>query len=278
MLAALLIVFREVIEAGLIVGIVLAASKTVPGRGRIVSFGVIAGVAGACLVAAFAGRLGQLFAGSGQEVFQATVLLAAVLMLAWHNIWMASHGRALAREMRAVGEAVREGRRPLMALGVVVGIAVLREGSEVVLFLYGIAATGGTTAPAMAAGGALGVAAGAAVAALIYAGLLAVPAGRLLAVTGWLITLLAAGMASQAVAFLQQAGYLDILGSPVWNTGWLLSENSIAGRLAHTLIGYTEQPDGLQIAAYAATIGLIWIFARLVRAGAPRRAARIAAE
>ena len=279
MLAALLIVFREVIEAGLIIGIVLAAAKSVPGRGRVVALGVLGGLAGACVVAAFAGRLGALFAGSGQEVFQASVLLAAVLMLAWHNIWMASHGRELAADARALGSAVRQGSRPLAALGVVVGIAVLREGSEVVLFLYGIAATGGTSAGGMAAGGALGVAAGAAVAALIYAGLLAVPAGRLLSVTGWLITLLAAGMASQAVAFLQQAGYLDVLSTPVWDTGWLLSEGSIAGRLAHTLVGYAESPNGLQLAVYAAVVLLIVTFAHLVRSGPPRRRhAPLAAE
>ena len=280
MLASLLIVFREVIEAGLIVGIVLAAAKAVPGRGRAVGLGVLAGLAGACLVAAFAGRLSALFAGAGQELFEASVLLAAVVMLAWHNIWMASHGRALAAEARALGAEVREGRRPLAALGTVVAIAVLREGSEVVLFLFGIAAAGGTSAPAMAAGGALGVAAGAAVAGLMYAGLLALPAGRLLAVTGWLITLLAAGMASQAIAFLQQAGYLDVLSVPLWNTGWLLSEDSIAGRLVHTLVGYTEQPDGLQLAAYGLVVVAIVAASRLVRSssGAMRQPRPMAAE
>ena len=279
MLAALLIVFREVIEAGLIIGIVLAAARSIPRRGRVVALGVAGGIVGACVVAAFADRLSRLFAGSGQEVFQATVLIAAVVMLGWHNIWMASHGRALAGEARALGTAVREGRRPLAALGTVVGIAVLREGSEVVLFLFGIATTGGTSAPAMAAGGALGLAAGAAVAGLIYAGLLAIPAGRLLSVTGWLISLLAAGMASQAVVFLQQAGYLDVLATPLWDTGWLLSDGSIAGRLAHTLIGYTEQPNGLQVVVYVAVIVAIAMLTRLVRTGAPpRRAAPIAAE
>jgi len=278
MLAALLIVFREVIEAGLIVGIVLAAARSVPGRGRMVALGILGGLAGAGVVAAFAGQLSELFAGSGQEMFEATVLLAAVLMLAWHNIWMASHGRELAGEARALGAAVRDGRKPLAALGVVVAIAVLREGSEVVLFLFGIAATGGTTAPAMALGGALGIAAGVAVAALMYAGLLAIPAGRLLSVTGWLITLLAAGMASQAVAYLQQAGYLNVFAEPLWNTGWLLSDGSIPGRLAHTLVGYTESPNGLQILAYATVIVAITVLARLVRAGLPRRAAPVAAE
>jgi high-affinity iron transporter len=205
--------------------------------------------------------------------------MAAVVMLAWHNIWMASHGRELAAEARSLGKAVEEGRKPLTALGVVVAIAVLREGSEVVLFLFGIAAAGGASAPGMAVGGALGVAGGVAVAALMYAGLLTIPAGRLLSVTSWLITLLAAGMASQAVAFLQQAGYLNVFAEPLWNTGWLLSDGSIPGRLAHTLVGYTDSPNGLQLLAYAAVILAITGLARMVRSGMPRRvAAPVAAE
>src|SRR6185312_4266367 len=113
MLATLLIVFREVIEAGLIVGIVLAASKGVARRSLWVAYGVSGGVLGACLVAAFAGELESLFQGSGQEVFNAAVLLLAVAMLTWHNVWMASHGREMAREMRAVGAQVATGERTL---------------------------------------------------------------------------------------------------------------------------------------------------------------------
>ena len=78
MLAALLVVFREVIEAGLIVGIVLAATKGVPRRGLWVCYGVAGGIAGACLVAAFADQIAPLFAGSGQELFNASILFLAV--------------------------------------------------------------------------------------------------------------------------------------------------------------------------------------------------------
>ena len=102
MLASLVIVFREAIEAGLIVGIVLAATRGVPHRGRWVGYGVAAGTLGACLVAGFASELGALFNGSGQELFNAAVLLIAVGMLTWHNAWMAGHGRELAREQTRV--------------------------------------------------------------------------------------------------------------------------------------------------------------------------------
>ena len=276
MLGALLIVFREVIEAGLIVGIVLAAARGVTGRGRWVTFGVIGGVAGAALVAAFADALSNLFEGSGQELFNAAILGVAVIMLAWHTAWMASHGREMARQMRDVGAAVARGDKTLMALAIVVGVAVLREGSEVVLFLYGIVASGGVTATGLVIGGLLGVAAGAAVSALMYFGLLTIHPRHLFGVTSKLITLLAAGLASQAVAFLQQSGTIEALDTPLWNTGWLLKDSDILGRLLKTLVGYTDSPTGMQLIAYLATIAVFvalvrWVHSRHAHAPAAAR-------
>ncbi|WP_088348830.1 MULTISPECIES: FTR1 family protein [Rhodomicrobium] len=269
MLATLLIVFREVLEAGLIVGIVLAATKGLPQRGFWVAAGIAAGLAGAAIVAAFAGEIADLFAGTGQELFNAAILLVAVVMLTWHNAWMAAHGRELAAEMRKVGTDVASGERPLTALAVVVGVAVLREGSEVVLFLYGVAASGDNSAAGMLAAGALGIAAGAAVSALLYFGLLAIPLRYLFGVTSALIIFLAAGLASQAVAFLQQAGYFEWLGETVWDSSWLLSADSLIGRLLHTFIGYTDRPNQAQVLAYAATVLAMIALMRLARSQDP---------
>ena len=263
MLAALIIVFREVFEAGLIVGIVLAVTGSVPHRFRWIGGGVLAGVVAACLVATFAGALSQLFEGMGQELFNAAILGVAVVMLTWHNVWMARHGREIAVEMRAIGQAVAEGSKPLLALAIVVGIAVLREGSEVVLFLYGIAATDGGSALNLTIGGGLGLLLGAAVCLVTYLGLVRIPPRALFATTTVLITLLAAGMAAQAVAFLERANWLTSLDTVVWDSGWLLSEASIPGRALHTLIGYTDQPTQMQLLVYLAVIALTGWLMRL---------------
>ena len=263
MLPSLLIVFREVFEAGLIIGIVMAVTSSVPGRGLWVAGGVIAGVLGACVVALFTGGLSELFGGSGQELFNAGILGFAVLMLGWHNVWMARHGREMAAEMRAAGQAVVTGSKSLAALAVVVMIAVLREGSEVVLFLYGVAAAQGGADLSMAAGGAVGLVLGAIVCLLTYLGLITIPTRYLFAVTSTLITLLAAGMAAQAIAFLQQANILTVFDETVWNTSWLLSDSSLLGRALHTLIGYVDQPTAMQLIAYAATLAVILVLMRL---------------
>src|SRR5665213_273478 len=270
MLGALIIVFREVIEAGLIVGIVMAATRGVPTRGRWIGFGILAGVLGAAVVALCAGAISQAFEGSGQELFNASILGIAVVMLMWHNAWMARHGREIAEEMRTIGMAVSEGAKPLTALAVVVGLAVLREGSEVVLFLYGIFASG-TSGSALLVGGLLGVVAGAAFTALTYLGLLAIPNRYIFSVTSWLIALLAAGMASQAVQFLNNAGTVVVLDRTVWNTSWILSEGSLFGKLLHTLIGYTERPTEMQLITYIATLLAMFLLMRIARpASRPR--------
>jgi high-affinity iron transporter len=266
MLATAIIVFREVLEAALIIGIVMAASRGIRGRGGWIGGGVAAGVLGAIAVAASAEAIAGAAAGMGQEVFNATVLFAAVAMLGWHNVWMTRHGREMAGAATRLGADVRAGREPLWALSFAVGLAVLREGSEIVLFLYGIAATEGGGVGAMAMGGALGLAAGVAAGAGMYLGLISIPLRHLFAVTSWLVLLLAAGMASQAAAFLVQADLLPALGPSLWDTSFILSDGSLPGRVLHTLIGYTAQPTGIQLVFYLATLlmigGLMWFVNR----------------
>jgi len=252
MLATAIVVFREAIEAALIIAIVMGASRGIAGRGRWVLGGMALGAAGAGLVAVFAGAISAAFAGSGQALLNAGVLLAAVGMLAWHNIWMSSHGRTLAAEVGEVGQAVHDGRRPLTALMVITLVAVMREGSEVVLFLWAIAASGSGTG--MLAGGLVGLAAGVLLGVLLYRGLLSIPMRHFFNVTGWLVLLIAAGLAAQAASFLNQAGLLPSLGTGLWDSSGLLNQGSLTGQMLHVLVGYTARPSGIQLLFYAATL------------------------
>lgn len=269
MLQALIIVLREVLEAALIIGIVMAASRGVPQRGLWVLAGAGAGIAGSVVVAGFAEAIAMAFEGIGQEIFNAGVLLLATGMLGWHNVWMKRHGRELSRHMQNVGQAVGSGLKPLSILLVVVGIAVLREGSEIVLFLYGIAA-GGTTPLLLWLGSLLGLLSGAALGALMYFGLLRVPARHLFSVTGWMILLLAAGMASQAAGFLVQAGAIPGLVEPLWNSSGWLPEGSPVGAVLGALAGYDDQPSAMQIIFFAVAFIVIATLMRLADRPAPQ--------
>lgn len=264
MLASLVIVFREVLEAGLIVGIVLAATAGIGRRGAWIAGGIGAGVLGAMLLAACAGALAATLAGVGQEVFTASVLIVASAMLGWHTLWMARHGRAMAGRMRAMGGEVATGRTTLLAMAVVVGVAVLREGAEVVLFLYGIAMSGQDGLVPLLAGGLLGIAAGGAVAWLLYRGLLKIPMRRLFGVTGWLVSLLAAGMAGTAAATLAGADLIPTLGDRMWDSSAILPEGSLLGRALHAMVGYADRPPGVQVLAYVAILALLVLASRWI--------------
>jgi high-affinity iron transporter len=259
MFAAAIIVFREVLEAALLVGIIAAATREVPGRNRWLAAGIAAGIAGAGLVALGTGRIADMADGVGQELFHAAVLGIAVVMLAWHNMWMSAHGSALAAEARTVGNEIKSGRRECSVLLIVVGLAVLREGSETVLFLYGIAASDGGASWSMLTGALFGVAAGVAVGSALYAGLLRIPLRWFFLATGLLVLFVAAGMASQAARFLIQADILPSLASPLWDTSALLPQTSIAGTLMHGLVGYDARPAGMQIVFYVLVLTVIGV-------------------
>lgn len=271
MFGTAIIVFREVLEASIIIGILAAATRSVPNSRRWLIAGLLAGLAGSGLVATFTDVIGSLANGIGQEIFNAIVLGIAVLMLAWHNIWMSSHGAALAKNAKSVGKNITDGTSECSVLLVIVGLAVLREGSETVLFLYGIAASNDGGQSSMLLGGLIGTLLGIAVGYTLYAGLARVPMRWFFAATGTLVLLLAAGMASQAAHFLIQADLLPSLASPLWDTSAVLPENGLPGMLLHSLVGYDSRPAGMQIVFYCVALVTIYIGMKLV--GRPRQTA-----
>lgn len=265
MFGTAIIVFREVLEAALIIGIVAAATRDVPKRNFWLGAGLLMGLIGSGLVAASTDVIASLADGVGQELFNAVVLGVAVLMLAWHILWMSSHGAELSKRARSVGENIREGRSEVSILLAVVGLAVLREGSETVLFLYGVAASGGENALSMLSGGLIGMLLGMAFGYGIYAGLLRIPMRWFFSATNTLVMLLAAGMASQAAKFLIQADKLPSLGNMLWDTSSVVSEQSLTGMLLHNLIGYDARPAGLQVLFYVAVLVVISFSAKLIK-------------
>lgn len=261
MLGSAVVVFREVLEAALIVAVVMGATRGALGRGRWVSGGIALGLAGACVIAAFAGSIADALEGRGQELFNAGVLLAAVVMLAWHNVWMSAHGRKLAEDMRHLGRDVTIGAKPLSAMLAVTALAVLREGAETVLFLYGLAA-GGTGRLALFGGAVIGLTAGAFLGVLLYQGLVRIPMRRFFSITGWIVLLLAAGLAASAAGYLNQAGWLPELTRQVWDSSAFLSEKGLVGQTLHVLIGYQDRPSGIALAAYVVTLVTVFFLMR----------------
>lgn len=263
MLGIALIVFREVLEAALIITVVAAATRGVPRRSLFVGGGIALGVIGAIIVALCMGFIEGSLGGVGQEVFQAAVLLTAVVMIGWHVTWMSSHGKEMVQQMKQVTDSVKAGSSSIAILLAVVALAVLREGSEIVLFLYGMAA-GGAGKLGFFAGVPLGLAGGVAVGFALYFGLLRIPIRYFFSATNWMLVVLAAGLASTAAGFLIQANLLPALGNQLWDTSWLLTNRSLVGQAVHILTGYEARPAGMQLAFWVGTFLVLFAGMRIV--------------
>ena len=264
MFAAALIVFREVLEASLIVTIIIAATRGVRHRGAWISFGIASGVAGAGIVAACTSSIAMLFNGAGQDIVDAAILFLAVGLIGWHTIWMNNHGRQIAAQMRAVGLSVSEGEKHMSALAIVVALAVMREGSEIVLMLQGLWA-GSDALAVVIGGGLLGLGAGLALSLCMYVGLLALPIQRVFSLTNIVLVLIAAGMAARGANFLTQADLIPSWGTRLWDSSALISDQSAVGQILSALIGYIARPSGVEVAFYALTVLTVITLMRFTR-------------
>ena len=257
MFATALIVFRELLEASLIVTILLAATRGLRYRTRWISFGILSGLVGAGAVAALTNVISSLFEGAGQEIVNAVILFTAVVLIGWHVVWMNIHGRQMAADMHTAGKRIAEGDRHMSALALVVGLAVMREGSEVVLMLQGIWSSG--DAHTMLNGALLGIVGGVAASTLMYLGFIALPIARIFALTNILLAFIASGMAARGANFLVQAGLVPAFGTMVWDTENILSQQSIVGQILGAMVGYISRPSGIEVGFYALTASIIFL-------------------
>ncbi len=263
MFGTAIIVFREALEAALLIGIIAAATRGLNGRGRWIGLGIVVGFVLSLVVALFTDVIAEWADGAGQELFNVGVLGVAVFMLAWHNIWMTKHGKELAERARQMAHSVASGGKELSAIALVISLAVLREGSETALFIYGLATGNHLGASAVAAGVGLGLLGGVIAGYMLYAGLVRIPVRWLFGVTSLLVLMLAAGMGGQMARLLIQGDIVSFSGDALWDTSTVLPMNSILGNLLHVMVGYEARPSVLQVMFYITTFclilsGMVW--------------------
>jgi len=260
MLSVAVILFREALEIALILGVVLAATRGMLGRNRWVVLGVLAGVSGAALVALFTNKISQAAEGVGQELLNSVVLFAAAVFIGWTILWMGKHGREMRTNFNKMGAAISTGEKTFISLSVIIALAILREGSEIVLFSYSMLIAGKITIFGLLMGGVIGMGTGLLVGILLYVGLLKISPKYFFRVTFWMLIILVAGMVAQAFGYLNAAGYLSNYSNIVWDSGAILSDEGLLGKTLHVLLGYTAQPSIIQLVAYVSTL-LFFMFA-----------------
>ncbi|MES2677674.1 MAG: FTR1 family protein [Pseudomonadota bacterium] len=253
MLKIAIIVFREVLEIALVISILVAATEGIKGRNKWIFAGLGLGILGAVLLAFFTDNISSSLDGTGQEIFNAVVLLASSSMIAWTVIWMSKYGRQISANLKKLGKSVVDGETSLIALMPVVAFAVLREGAEIVLFSYGSFVSGDNIAD-LALGAIFGLACGMLAGFALYYGMIKVLGRHFFTITSWLLIFLAAGMVANAIGFLSNANLISPIIYPLWDSSFLISEEGIFGKILHALFGYIAKPSAAQLIGYLTTI------------------------
>ncbi len=273
--ATAIIIFREILEIALIVGVLMAATRGVAGRLLLIAAGLVLGALGSAALAVSTDMISDMMDGVGQEVFNAGVMFTAVALLCWTALWMRKHGRELTQHLRQVGQEVTSGDKPLYALVFIVALTTLREGAEMVLFVQGQLMIGQASMAQIVSGCVTGAVLGLLAGAALYAGLLRAAQKHLLAVTGWMLILLAAGLAAQGVQFLIQADVISHFTQNLWDSSALLEEESAVGMVLQTLVGYTARPSAVELAVYLTV--LLGVGGVYYRSGSRKMAPNVAA-
>jgi len=273
------IVFREILEVALVIGIVMAATRGLPGRVNLILAGLGLGILGSAIIAFFTQSISEAIDGIGQEVFNAAIMFTAVAFLSWTVIWMKTHGRQLAQNIKAVGADVVSGKKSAYVITGVVALATFREGAEIALFTYGMTASGAYTLAQIAMGGAIGALGGTIVGAMLYFGLLKASQRYLFTVTSWLLIILTAGMAAQGANFLIAAGVLPAIVPQMWDTSAILAGNSFLGETLKVMVGYTPKPTGMELIFYSTVLIVVGaLYKNIGRPTKPNAAQSLAAE
>jgi len=258
MLQIIIVVFREILEISLIIGILTAVTKNISGRSKWIVGGLALGLSGSAALAFFTDRISEAFDGVGQEIFNGFILATAATMISWTVIWMQKHAKTLSGEFKHLSNSIKSGKAPLYSLLFVVFFSTLREGAEIVLFTYSSYISGVAVNQiiySLIIGLSLGIAMGLA----LYFGMLKIFGKYFFIVTTWILIFLASGIMAQAFGFFINADIVPALGNPVWDTSFILSQTSIFGKFMHIFLGYIDRPAGLQIIAYVINLSTLII-------------------
>ncbi|KQR74665.1 FTR1 family iron permease [Burkholderia sp. Leaf177] len=274
----LFIVWRESVEALLVVGILYAwlkngdadARRGIPYLWAGVVIGLLAAVAlGAALVG-----FTEVLSGDAQDYFQTGMVLVACVLIVQMVLWMKHHGRSMKRDMEASLQKSKQGAN-WWGVTLLVALAIAREGSETVIFLYGLGfGQSGHVDTAQY----LAVVIGLGLAFLTF--YLLQLGGKIFSwrlffrVTEIMLLFLAAGLFESGVDKLIDKEILPVVVNQVWNTSWLLDDSSTFGSLVATLTGYRAHPAGMNLIAYAVYWAVIFLLLRRSKNRMAQKSAR----
>jgi high-affinity iron transporter len=261
----LFIVWRESVEALLVVGILYAWLNNGDAAARrglpYLWSGVAAGIVAALALGGALLGFSELLSGDAQTYFQIGMVLIAAVLIVQMVFWMRKHGRTLKKDMESSLKVNYETGN-WWGVFLLVALAIAREGSETAVFLYGIGmGQQDASRGALIFAGVLGFGLAFLTFYLLQLGGKIFSWRRFFQVTEIILLLLAAGLLLTGVEKLldlllessdwfSSLDFVSTLTAPVWDTSWLLDDSSTAGSLVSTLTGYRARPALMSVAIY----------------------------
>ena len=275
MFANYLIGLREGLEAGLIVGILVAFAVKSGRRDVLPKLWVGVGIAVVAMLAIGALLTWGPYALSfqAQEILGGVLSITAVALVTWMVFWMNSHAAEMAGDLRGKLHTAMSGAG--YGIVIVALVSVLREGLETALFVWAASQSAGGGS---VIGAVLGILTAIALSWLIYRGLIRINLRTFFIWTGAFLIVVAAGVLAYAMHDLQEAGILPE-GEPVYSLAGILPVTSPIGAFLSGVFNFTPEPTLLEIAAWWSYIIVVGgLFARQVIRRAPRPAPAAASE
>ena len=265
MIESFLVTSRETLEAGLVVGIVLAYLSKTNNQSYKKSvyygiiFGILASVLAAVIFTIFAGG----FEGRAEQLFEGITMLIGAFLLTTMILWMMQQ-RHIAKEIEEKVEKHLMNAQPLFShigIFILIFVAIIREGVETVIFMNALNYASGINF----IGGALGVIAAIIVGYLFFVSTKKINMKKLFSVSSILLILFAAGLIAHGVHEFEEAGIVSGIVAPLFDINHILNEKGVFGSFLKGLFGYNGNPSLLEVMAYAAYLGVIFYLYRRIK-------------
>jgi high-affinity iron transporter len=221
------------------------------------------GAVSASVFALFVNSISLSFGGLGDEILGASIVLLTAFLISWTVVWMQGYSHKIREDLSKLSNKIKAGAASKLMLVIVVSVTILREGAEIILFVYSISSVENITGNNYLLGLAIGAISGLAIGIIIYKGLMRYTGQYVFLVSTIWLTLIAAGLAAEAAGILTSSGIIEIYNDQLWNSSWLVSDQSAMGKILKVIIGYDARPNGLQLIFYVSTIMLTVVMMKM---------------
>lgn len=250
-------VFREFLEISILVSLFSAFGKNIKNFNILLAIGMALGCIGAGIIALFTEQISDSLDGMGHEVFEAIIILTTVALICSTIIWMKRYSKILKDKLSSIDGSNDSLSSKIMII-LLIGTTIFREGSEIVLILYSISAIDGSQSAVYIQGFALGAILGTSVGLGLYYGLFKFATKYIFTISSLVMTFIAAGLAAEAAKILVSVGAIDFLTYRLWDTSFVVSDDTILGKILKIMIGYTSKPTAIELIFYTSVLSLIF--------------------